>query len=826
MTSKTHAKELKAIDLEVAFDVATLGFDSTDELQPLDEILGQPRAMKALDLGLGIRHPTYNVYVAGLSGTGKQETIKQVLNERVVRDPPPRDWIYIHNFDEPDRPIAAPLEPGKGTQLRKDMQILIDQLRNELPQAFRQEDFTREKQRIGREYGQKNQEVFQDLEKKAKEKGLTIQQMPNGQIGMAPLKGDQPMTEEEFKELPDDEKEEMTRRQRELAEQMESVMSRTRELKRRLDRDVREVEADFAKRIVEPRIDEISQRYEQDTLRDWFRKVSDHIVGNLDHFRQTDDTQEQKMARMMGVPVQDREQSFSEYSVNVLVDNGKLDHAPVVIEDAPNYKNLFGTIGGAVDRFGRVTGDFTHIRAGSLLRANGGYLVINLLEALIEPLAWKELKRSIKSGKVEFHAYDPLGVFTASAIRPEPIPLNVKLVVLGSPLVYHLLYLYDEDFGEIFKVKADFAGEMDRTDETGRHLGRFVQKIVKQESVSPFSVGGVTELARTATRLAENKNKITAEFSQLADLIRESGYWARQAEADVVDAVHVRRAADEKVYRSDLIAAKIRELIADGTLLISLDGKAIGQINGLGIINLGDYAFGKPSRVTASVGLGAAGVINIERESKLSGQTYDKAMLILDGYMRNIYAKAHPLALSAGIAMEQSYGMIEGDSASVTELVCLLSAIAEVPLRQDIGITGSVNQWGETQAIGGVNEKIEGFFDVCKQGGLTGKQGVCIPHTNLRNLILRPDVVDAVRDGKFHVWTIKHVDEALELVGGLRAGDPRQEGSFHGKVSDRLRDMVATLKEQRAVTGERPVTSVQPTPDTQRDPRPPLPGRE
>lgn len=826
MTDKEHARELTPDELDIVFDAGVIGFKSTGELEPLDRILGQPRAMKALDLGLGIRHPAYNVYVAGLSGTGKKETIKRVLNERVAEDDPPSDWVYVHNFDEGDRPVAVDLEPGKGLRLRQDMKSLVEQLQDELPKAFRQEDFSREKQRVGREYEKKNREVFEELENLAKEKGLAVQQIPTGQINMVPTKDDRPMTKEEFGELSDDEKEEMTRRQQEVAEQMDSVMTRVRELKRQLDTDVRKVERDFAARIVGPRIDEVRRRYDQDKLGDWLQKMSDHIVDNLDRFRQTDGGQEQKVAQMLGVPIQAREQTFTEYCVNSLVDNSKLKHAPVVIEDAPNYKNLFGTIGGAVDRFGRITGDFTHIRAGSVLRANGGYLVLNLLEALMEPLVWKELKRSVKSGKMEFHAYDPLGVFTASAIRPDPIPLNVKLVVLGSPLVYHLLHLYDEDFGEIFKVKADFAVEMDTTEKTVEHIGRFVQKLVSREGVPPFAASGVAELARTATRLAGNREKVTAEFSRLSDVVRESGYWARQAQAGEVDAAHVRRAAEEKVYRSDLIASKIRELIAEDTLLISLDGRAVGQVNGMGVIDLGDYIFGKPSRVTASVGIGTAGVINIERESKLSGQTYDKAVLILDGYLRNKYAKEHPLALSAGIAMEQSYGMIEGDSASMAELICLLSSIADVPLRQDIAVTGSVNQWGDVQAIGGVNEKIEGFFDVCKQGELTGNQGVCVPRANLGNLVLRPDVVDAVRDGTFHVWTVNHVDGALHLLSGLPAGNFNEEGTFHGKVGECLRGMAAALKDQQALQGERASVSVQPPLPAQRDPRPPLPGQK
>ena len=606
---------------------------------------------------------------------------------------------------------------------------------------------------------------------------------------------------------------------------MYKVMTRGQELRRRLGADVRKIERDFAARIIDPHIKEIQQCYDSEKLSPWFEKVRNHMLDNLDRFRRQDG-QENQVVQALGIQAAAAQQEpFTEYYVNPLVDNSRLEHAPVVIEDSPNYKNLFGTTGGAVDRYGRVQGDFTNIRAGSLLRANGGYLVLNLLEALIEPLVWKELKRSIKSGKMEFHAYDPLGIFTAAAIRPQAIPLNVKLVVLGSPLIYHLLQLYDEDFGEIFKIKADFATDMDIKRKTARTLGRFVQKLVHQEGVLPFSAGGVAELARTAARLAGHQKKVTAEFSRLADIIREAGHWAKQAGSDLVTPDHLRHALDEKVYRSNLIAARIRELIREGTLLIDLEGSAVGQVNGLGVINLGDYMFGKPSRVSASVGIGAAGVINIERESKLSGQTYDKAMLIIEGYMRNTYAKEHPIALSAAIAMEQSYGMIEGDSASVAELLSLLSAIARVPLRQDIAVTGSVNQRGEVQAVGGVNEKIEGFFDVCSEKGLTGEQGVCIPASNVRHLILRPDVIDAMREGRFHVWPLKYVDDALTLFSGIAAGAPGKADSFHDRVDGQLRAMARALKEQQAVPGQQSV-SVQPTPPAQPDPRPPLPGRD
>lgn len=806
----------------------SLEFRSTEELDPLDEILGQERAMKALDIGLGIDHPTYNIYVAGLSGTGREALIKRVLNERVEDGTPPRDWIYVNNFDRTDRPIAVDLDPGQGTKLQRAMDGLIEELKEELPKAFRREDFSREKQRLGREYEQRGQKALEELEALAKEKGLALQHNSQGEITSVPLKADgEPMTSEDYDALTEDERDDIDRRQREVAEAAERALTRGQELRRQLGADVRGVERNFAAHIVGPDIEAIRRRFPHPKLDGWFDRVRDHMLDNLRRFRRRDGVQQQGPFPFPGAGRPQGEDPFNEYRVNVVVDNAGRTHRPVVTEKSPNYKNLFGTTAGAIDRYGRVSGNFLDIRAGSLLRANGGYLVVNLMDALVEPLVWKELKRSIKSGQMEFHAYDPVGVMTASAIRPEPIPLQLKLVVLGSALVYHLLQLHDEDFAEIFKVKADFAADMDMAPDVARNLGRLVQKLVRDEGVRPFDASGVAELARSAMRLAGHSRKVTAEFSRLSDVIREADFWAdRDDGAARVGAEHVRRAAAERVYRSDLVATKIRELIRDGVLLIDVDDAVVGQCNGLAVVNLGDYAFGRPMRVTASVGVGMGGVINIERESKLSGQTYDKAVLILDGYLRNTYAGEHPLALSAGIAMEQSYGMIQGDSASVAELLCLLSAIAGVPLRQDIAVTGSVNQWGQVQAVGGVNEKIEGFFDVCRELGLTGAQGVCIPAANEANVVLRPDVVDAVADGRFHVWCVDHVDEAIELLTGENAGNLDEDGTFHARVDGRLRQLLDALTNQRVASDERPTISVVSSIPSGDDPRPRLPGRD
>lgn len=819
-------QHLTAEQVDLQLDPERLGFSSTDELQPLGEIVGQSRAQRALDLGLGIRHESYNIFVAGLNGTGKKETIRRELERRGTQEKTPADWIYVNNFDEPERPLAISLPAGQGTQLKHDIESLVERLLEELPKAFRQEDFSREKRRISDQYQERRRSVFEELEKLAREKGLAVEQMPNGQIALVPIKDDRPMTPEEVNQLSEEERKDIQERQREIARHGEEIIRRQEDLNRELRGEVRDVERSFAAGRIDPQVNWIAERYKSEKLHGWLEQLRRHMIDHVDRFREQEGGQQQQMAMMMGSPQPSREERLREYQVNLLVDNSRHEGAPVVIEESPNYKNLFGTIEKVVDRYGKLVSDFSRIKAGSLLRANGGYLVVNLLDALTEPLVWKELKRTLKSGQLKIETYDPFAIFSTSAMNPEPVPLDVKLVVLGNPLLYHLLHIYDEDFADIFKVKAEFVSEMDREEESAQVVGGLTRKLTEQEKLLPAAADGVVELVRAGCRLAGDKDKITAEFSRIADLAREAGYWAQRDGASAIGRAHVRQAIDEKVYRSDWVAAKIRELIRQGTLRINIDGRAIGQVNGLAVANLGDYAFGRPSRVTVSIGVGAAGVINIERESKLSGRSYDKGVLILDGYLRNQYASEHPLALSASIAMEQSYGMIDGDSASVTELLCLLSVLARVPMRQDIAITGSVNQWGEVQAIGGANEKIEGFFDVCREQGLTGEQGVCIPASNVRNLVLRPDVVAAIQDGNFHIWTIEHIDEGLALLGDIPAGRLDEEATFHGRVDRRLQDLAAAIREQRAASFERDFPMWEPAGNGPRDPRPTLPGRD
>lgn len=825
MTDRTEHRELSASEVTLDLDPKSFGFKSTTELEPLTEIIGQPRVLRALDLGTGIRHPNYHIYIAGLVGTGRMELVTHALRQRVLDDSIPLDWIYVNNFDEPDCPLAISLPAGQGVQLRGEMQALIEQLQDSLPKAFKEEDFGKEKEKLRQVYRKRGDEVFDKLLKLAEQHGMTVQQLPDGQILFIPLKDNRPMTQQEIEQLTPEEMKVLDSHQDELVEMAGRVLQEQREIQRQLTTDVREVAQRFAVHLVEPLVTELQQKYDNPKLSEWLDRLKVHMIDHLNLFRDVSDMPPQAAALMMGEGATDPEQRFLEYHINVVVDNSQLKEPPIIVEDAPNYRNLFGTIERVVDRAGRVITNFTRIKSGSILKANGGYLIVNLMDALVEPFVWKELKRTLKSQSLGIQVQDPFSMFAVTALQPEPIPLNVRLVALGEPLIYHLLYLHDEDFREIFRVKADFDPEMDRDAETGLIYGRLVRQLTEKEELLPFDASAIAELVCVGARLASDQKKVTSIFSHIADVAREASFWASKKKLKVVKAKFVRHAVQERIFRSDMVAEKIRGLIADGTLLIQLEGAEISQINGLAVADLGDYAFGRPSRLTASVGVGTAGIINIERESRMSGSTFDKGMLILEGLLRNYYASEQPLTLSASIAMEQSYGGVDGDSASVAELLCLLSALANVPLRQDLAVTGSINQWGEVQAIGGVNEKIEGFFDVCNEYGLTGTQGVCIPESNAQNLVLRDDVVKAIRQKQFHVWAVSEIDQAIELFTGMAAGDISDKRSFHGRVLERLTE-IATLLERQMLTDAGRLLWTPGTPlGLPPDPRPPLPGQ-
>ena len=795
-------RELSAQDVDLPLTRDGLKpFRTTAEIEPLDEIIGQQRAMESLELGLGISQEGYNIFVAGLTGTGKMETISRSLQQKLPRSQVPDDWVYVHNFENPDEPWAIRLQPGQGRQLKRDMKRLVEQIGEALPKAFRQEDFNREKEQLTEKYHGWFQQQMKQLADRAKELGFEIREAPAGNLVFVPLiNGKPPESEDALRGLSDAEKQRIAEGEKELAKEAVRIMRIQRDLIGELSEEVRAAERRFGTTLIEPFLGRIRESYrDHERVRQYLDRVAAHLLDHLADFR----SEGPKPSPAPPGPVppapglmagEDRDPEWVVYQVNVVVDHSGATGAPIVVEEYPTYRNLFGTIDRIVEPMGRAVTNFTQIKAGSLLRANGGYLVFNLEDALTEPQVYKNLKRVLKTGRLRLESYDPFGWLSASGLRPEAIPVNTKVVVVGSPWLYLMLRFYDDEFASIFKIKAEFGTEMERGQSEQWLYARFVAMLARDEKLRPFDRDAVIEVIRFGSRGAAHQEKLLTRFSEVADVLREGNYFAAKASAEVVGADHIRQALHSRVYRSDRIAGKIRELMADGTLLIDVAGRKVGQINGLAVADLGDYAFGRPSRVTVAVGLGSEGVVNIEREAKLSGSTHDKGVLILAGYLRNQYGQDKPLTLSASLCFEQSYGGIDGDSASSTELYALLSLLAEVPLRQDIAVTGSINQFGQIQAIGGVIEKVEGFYDVCREIGWTGQQGVCIPASNVRNLVLRDDVRQAVADGQFHVYPIQTIDEGLELLGGIQAGTPAEEGTFHWLVDQRLQAMAEALR--------------------------------
>lgn len=779
------AKELR---FEVALDG---GFTTTEELPTVQGFAGQERALAALELGLGVIGAGFNIFVSGLSGTEKLQALQSWVASRVSAAPTPGDRVYVHNFPYPDAPGAIYLQAGQGNRLKELMRNLVKTLKEELPKAFRQEAFDKEKAQLRERYSVRAQELNAQFEKLAREKGFLIQSGPGGNVIFMPLVDGKPLqTPEEFSQLTPEQQGEIEKKQQELMAEMAQLASKQRGVIREMEVDIRLVERRFCEKLLTPLIAAIERDINSGDVSSYLAEVKKHILDNLDEFKEG--TAAQGPFGLMA-PLRDRD-AFLEYEVNVLVDNSETKGAPVLVESSPTYLNLFGTIERVVDRFGRVVTNFSRIKSGSLLRAHGGYLIFSLEDALTEPAVWKVLRRTLKNGRIEMETYEPFALFSASGLRPEPVDINTKVIVVGSPLLYYLLYSWDEEFREIFKVRADFRQVMELEENHLLAYAQWVANLCHEEALPHFDRGAMERLIEFGARQAGDREKVLASYEKIGDVVREAAYWARKEDGQKVSSRHVEKALDNRVFRSNRIEEEIRELIQNGTILVDICGKRVGQVNGLSVLDVGGYMFGRPSRVTASVAMGQTGIVNIERESHLSGSIHDKGVLILSGYLRNRYGQDKPLALSASLCFEQSYSGVEGDSASSAELYALLSRLSNIPLRQDIAVTGSVNQWGEIQAIGGVNEKIEGFYDVCRLEELTGEQGVMIPAANIRNLILRSDVVQAVAEGKFHLYPVRTVDEGIAILTGIQAGEIGEEGSVNEAVSRRLREMALGLK--------------------------------
>jgi lon-related putative ATP-dependent protease len=757
---------------------------SSAEIRPSREIIGQQRALRALRVGLAMNHFGYNIFVTGISGTGRTTTIKRLLHVFETKRGELRDHCYVYNFKHPDAPISISLPAGQGRGLKEDMANFIRDLVRDMPALYESQRFQQARKAVLTHFQERQKSVLLDFEKKVKERGFELVQVQVGNLmrpDIAPVVGEKATNLDEIDglvqkgEFQKEEFEALKATQAMLEKQMAVVFRELRNIEKKAQQSVAEVE----ERLVMPMVDEyveiLKTTYESERVRSYLEEVRSNIKQNLSRFQKS----QPASASPSNAPEEEEEEDdFLEYQVNLLVDNSDTEHIPIVIETNPKFKNIFGTVERVMERGGVWKTDFTQIKSGALLQADGGYLVLNALDVLLEPGVWQDLKRSLRIGKAEIQPNEPMYGFAPTGMKPEAIDLNVKVIMIGDSEIYQVLYSRDDDFKKIFKIRADFDYEMARdTSAVNQYLG-FVKMVTEDEKLRHFDRGALASLVEFGVRLSGSQKKLSTRFNMLADVIREANYWAAEDVALVVKAKHIRRAIEERIYRVKLLEDKVQEMITDGVIMIDTEGAIVGQVNGLSVYDTGEHAFGKPARITAKTSLGRAGVINIERESEMSGPTHNKGFAILSGYLRSKFAQDKPLIMSASVTFEQSYSGVDGDSASSTEIYAILSSLAEVPLRQDIAVTGSVNQNGEVQPIGGVNLKIEGFFDVCKAKGLTGKQGVMIPKANVPDLMVREDVLEAVQKKTFHIYAVSSIDEGVEILTGRKAGNQRPKGAF------------------------------------------------
>jgi len=797
MVKKSKTFEVPVDKLKWTPDPKRLSITSTNDLEPQKDIIGQKRGVEAFRFGLGMVKKGYNIFVTGQPGTGRLSTVRKLLGEMGNGQATPSDLCYVNNFKHPEAPIMLRFEPGQGDRFKKDMQKFLDDIKREAPQLFESEEYIARKNEIAEAHEKKVMSFYKAIEDQVKDTGLVVVRMQMGPIqrpDVVPLVDGEPKRMIELEELvengrfPRAEFEKLRDKRLELKEEIDHIVQELKGLQKAVGEKHREVDRLMFLTLAQEFLKPVRETYPDEKVAKYLDSVLDNMVEDLDAVKALGSPGQPGPIPGMVMPGPSPEMVFQPYQVNLLVDNAEIKGPPVIVESYPTYRNLFGSIERVMDRMGGWHTDYTKIKAGSFVKANGGYLVINLMDAIMEPGVWQTLKRALKTEQIEIETFDPYYFISATGLKPEPIDMAVKVVVLGSPYLYALLRNYDEDVAKIFKVRADYESSMDVTDDSVLDVARFVRSEVDRNGLRPFDAGGVAAVLEEGVRWAGRQEKISTAFPALGDLLSEADYFAGRAGAEAVSGEHVREAVEAKVYRSNQVEERIQEMIDRGSLFVDTDGEVVGQVNGLAVYSLGDYMFGKPSRITAVTSLGKEGIINIEREADMSGPTHNKGMLILSGFLRSRFAQDKPLSLAASIAFEQSYGGIDGDSASSTELYALLSSLSGVPLRQYIAVTGSVNQYGEVQPIGGVNQKIEGFYLCCKNAGLTGEQGVMIPHPNVKDLMLRDEVIEAVREGLFHIWAVKTIDEGIEILTGKKAGARGKNGAYSAGTINRLVD--------------------------------------
>lgn len=788
-----------------------LPFNSTDALQPCTEIIGQERAVKAIRLGLEVESLGYNIFITGLVGTGRTTAIKCLLEEIDRTGKIPDDICFVNNFKDPDQPKVVYLPPGKGKDFKKEMDDFVESMKKKIPLIFEGEEYQKQRREVVEKYREQEKTIVKEFETKAKKEGFSVVQVQVGPFtrpDVIPVVAGNPMGLDQLENLVDQGQfpretfDKLKAKYSELGREMEQVLKETRKVEKVILEELTKLDKSAVAQLVEEAVGDIRERYSHPKIHSFLEEVKNSLLDNPSRFTPKPEAPQLPVPGLMLPTPPD---TFVEYQVNILVDNSETKGAPVIIETSPTYRNLFGTIERSIDRMGGIwKTDFTKIKSGSFLRASGGYLVLNAVDVFTEPGVWIALKRTLRNRSLEMQSFDPFYLFASSALKPEPIDVRVKVVMIGDTYLHDLLYAVDEDFKKIFKVRADFDSVMNRTPEAMVQYASFIRKICKDENLLPFDKTGVAAVLEQGVRLAGRQKKLSAEFHRITDILREASYWARKEKSDRVTEKHVDQAIYENIDRKRMFEDKIQEMIEDGMILIDSEGTKVGQVNGLSVYSMGEHSFGKPSRITAKTSMGKAGIINIEREAELSGPIHNKGVLILAGYLRGKYAQDKPLNLTATLCFEQSYAGVEGDSASSTEVYAILSSLTGLPLRQDIAVTGSVNQNGEVQPIGGVNHKIEGFFDVCRARGLTGNQGVMIPHQNVGDLALRKEVVEAAAAGKFHIYPVHTIDQGIEILTGVPGGDRGSDGTFPpGTVNHRVdQKMLELAKKMKAFEPE------------------------
>ena len=784
------ARVLSPDDLYRNCDESMFDFHTTGDVPSLDGIIGQERALTAIDFGLNLPSMGFNIYVLGESGTGKTSAVRAFISKKAEQEEVPPDWCYVHNFGNPTEPIALSLETGRGESLQKEMAELITSLQVEIPKIFESKIYKKQHGVIMEAFQARQKELFASVEGEAGEKGFQLRPAMGGFTIVAMGSSGEPLTEEEYNAFDDETKNRLREKGKQIQEKVDDIKRVLKGEEKRTREKLRELERNAALSVLGQLIEDIRAQYPpNDTLGSYLDAVQEDILEKIDDFKPP--TEESAPSPVPITKMPPREPDFGRYAVNVIVNNGGQKGAPCVFESNPTYYNLFGRMEHKV-QFGAAFTDFTMIKAGTLHRANGGYLVINATDLFRNLFSYDALKRAIRNCEVKIEdVWEQYRQVPTAMGRPQPIPLDVKVILIGNPEIYYLLHNLDEEYRELFKVKADFDNRMERSEQNIRKYAAFIGTKAKGENLYPFDRSGVARVVEYGSRLAEHNEKLSSKFSDISNLLRESHYWAAKDGVPVVSRAHVDKAMEEKVYRHSRIEDRLREIMNEGTLIVETSGETTGQVNGLAVLSTGDYSFGKPSRITATVYAGKGGVLNIERETKLSGKIHEKAVLILSNYLGRMYAARRPISLAASLTFEQLYGMIEGDSATCAELYALLSAISQIPVRQGIAVTGSMDQGGNVQPIGGVNEKIEGFFSLCRLRGLDGSQGVIIPERNVRNLMLRKDVVGAIEGGMFRIHAIDHVEEGIEILMGMPPGTPGPdgtfpEGTFHRLIEDRL----------------------------------------